>query len=135
MTDESNKKQVTTRNLVLGTSLILISNLIYVGNGYIVKWTELKAPEIALVRGVVQMILFGGLVWKSRKESQETKKEKLSLPTVLLLALYGFCVSSSSFGFLAAVPLMPIGDLIVVSFTSPVFSVFIDRVILKRPLT
>ena len=63
MTDESNKKQVTTRNLVLGTSLILISNLIYVGNGYIVKWTELKAPEIALVRGVVQIILFGGLVW------------------------------------------------------------------------
>jgi drug/metabolite transporter (DMT)-like permease len=61
--------------------------------------------------------------------------DALSLPTVLLLALYGFCVSSSSFSFLAAVPFMPIGDLIVVSFTSPVFSVFIDRVILKRPLT
>ena len=30
---------------------------------------------------------------------------------------------------------MPIGVLIVVSFTSPVFSVFLDRVILKRPLT
>jgi drug/metabolite transporter (DMT)-like permease len=30
---------------------------------------------------------------------------------------------------------MPIGDLIVVSFTSPVFSIFIDRLILKRPLT
>ena len=62
MLDNSNEKQVKTRNLVLGTSLILISNLIYVGNGYIVKWTELKAPEIALVRGVVQIVLFGILV-------------------------------------------------------------------------
>ena len=77
MSETSNEKQVTTRNLVLGTSLLLISNLIYVGNGYIVKWTELKAPEIALVRGVVQIILFGGLVWKSRQESQQTEKGKL----------------------------------------------------------
>jgi len=30
---------------------------------------------------------------------------------------------------------MPIGDLIVISFTSPVFSVFLDRIILKRLLT
>eukprot|EP00091_Calanus_sinicus_P004379 TRINITY_DN14652_c0_g1_i1.p1 TRINITY_DN14652_c0_g1~~TRINITY_DN14652_c0_g1_i1.p1 ORF type:complete len:265 (-),score=25.77 TRINITY_DN14652_c0_g1_i1:69-863(-) len=59
----------------------------------------------------------------------------MSLSTVFLLALYGFCVSSASFSFLAAVPFMPIGDLIVASFTSPVFSVFIDRAILKRPLT
>ena len=77
MPEASNEKQVTTRNLVLGTSLILISNLIYVGNGYIVKWTELKAPEIALVRGVVQMILFGVIVWKNRKESQQNEKGKL----------------------------------------------------------
>jgi glucose uptake protein GlcU len=78
----SNEKQVTTRNLVLGTSLILFSNLIYVGNGYIVKWTELKAPEIALVRGVVQMILFGAIVWKNRKESQQDKKCKLKKSTI-----------------------------------------------------
>ena len=76
MLDNSNEKQVKTRNLVLGTSLILISNLIYVGNGYIVKWTELKAPEIALVRGVVQIILFGFLGWKSRQESHQPEMGK-----------------------------------------------------------
>ena len=40
-----------------------------------------------------------------------------------------------SFSFLLAIPYMPIGDLIVLSFMSPVFSVFLDRIVLKRPLT
>ena len=40
-----------------------------------------------------------------------------------------------SFACLAAIQFMPIGDLIVISFTSPVFSVFLDRIILKRLLT
>ena len=40
-----------------------------------------------------------------------------------------------SFAAIAAIPLMPIGDLIVISFVSPVFSVFLDRIILKRSLT
>ena len=52
-----------------------------------------------------------------------------------LIFLYGFTVSSMGFACLSAIPLMPIGDLIVISFTSPVFSVFLDRIVLKRPLT
>ena len=53
----------------------------------------------------------------------------------LLLGFYGLSVSTMSFACLAAIPLMPIGDLIVISFTSPVFSVFLDRIILKRIMT
>jgi drug/metabolite transporter (DMT)-like permease len=52
-----------------------------------------------------------------------------------LLCLYGVTISTASFACLAAIPLMPIGDLIVICFTSPVFSVFLDRLVLKRPLT
>ena len=54
---------------------------------------------------------------------------------ILLLTAYGFFISTMSFSFLAAIPYMPIGDLIVLSFMSPVFSVFLDRILLKRPLT
>jgi drug/metabolite transporter (DMT)-like permease len=54
---------------------------------------------------------------------------------ILILTTYGFFVSTMSFYFLLAIPYMPIGDLIVLSFKSPVFSVFLDRVVLKRPLT
>jgi len=39
------------------------------------------------------------------------------------------------FACLSAIPLMPIGDLIVICFTSPVFSVFLERIVVKRPLT
>ena len=51
------------------------------------------------------------------------------------IVVYGFTVSTMSFSCLAAIPLMPIGDLIVICFASPVFSVFLDRIVLKRLLT
>ena len=51
------------------------------------------------------------------------------------LVLYGVTVSTMSFACLAAIPLMPIGDIIVICFASPVFSVFLDRIVLKRLLT
>ena len=35
---------------------------------------------------------------------------------------------------LAAIPLMPIGDLIVLCFTSPVFAVVFEFLILRRPI-
>ena len=54
---------------------------------------------------------------------------------LITLTTYAFFVSTMSFSFLLAIPYMPIGDLIVLSFMSPVFSVFLDRVVLKRPLT
>ena len=40
-----------------------------------------------------------------------------------------------SFVCVVAVRLMPIGDLIVLAFTSPVFSVVMDAVFLQRRLT
>ena len=51
------------------------------------------------------------------------------------IAIYGFTVSTMSFCCLAAIPLMPIGDLIVICFASPVFTVFLDRIVITRPLT
>jgi len=138
--------KLTLRKILQGTALILISNLVYIGNNYIVAWTELKAPEIALVRGVLQVVIFGVIVWRGcRAKAVETIDEEhlLNYPgpkvnRLLLYSqifLYGFTVSTMSFACLAAIPLMPIGDLIVISFTSPVFSVFLDRIILKRLLT
>ena len=52
-----------------------------------------------------------------------------------LICLHGFLTATITFGMVMAVPMMPIGDLIVISFTSPIFSVILDTIILKRPLT
>jgi len=131
------------RRIFIGTVLILISNLAYIGNNYLVAWTGLLAPEIALFRGVVQCLVFGSLVLRNKSKKKEPKdgsnlkdQEKIGKwKKILLLAAYGFFVSTMSFTFLAAIPFMPVGDLIVISFMSPVFSVFLDRIVLKRPLT
>jgi len=124
----------------LGTGCILLSNLIYIGNNYLVAWTGLAATEIALFRGVLQILVFGiilGRSWRKKEGNTDLKdhEEGPRWKRILLLTIYGFFVSTMSFSFLLAIPYMPIGDLIVLSFMSPVFSVFLDRIVLKRPLT
>ena len=52
-----------------------------------------------------------------------------------LLGLYGITISTASFACIAAIAFMPVGDLIVICFTSPVFSVFLDRIVLKKSFT
>lgn len=53
--------------------LILISNLIYIGNNYLVAWTGLQAPEIALVRGIIQIVIFGVVFHRERQGEKEAK--------------------------------------------------------------
>jgi len=127
---------LNVKAVLQGSLLILITNLIYVGNNYLVAWTELTAPEVALMRGSLQSVIFGVLVWRTKENEidiSETKQSRVVL--YALLVLYGFTLSTSSFACLAAIPYMPIGDLIVICFTSPVFSVFLDRIILKKNIT
>ena len=65
------KEQLPQKNIIKGSVLILISNLIYISNNYIVAWTELKATEVVLVRGCLQVILFGvvvGIQWRKKTE-------------------------------------------------------------------
>ena len=50
MTAQDKPEELPLRNVLQGSVLILISNLIYISNNYAVAWTELKAHEIALVR-------------------------------------------------------------------------------------
>jgi len=134
--DTNVKDKLPVKAILQGSLLILISNILYIGNNYLVSWTGLAAPEVALVRGTLQVVIFGLHVWKTRKTEADisgSKKNKLAL--CAWLVLYGFTISTGSFACTAAIPYMPIGDLIVICFTSPVFSVFIDRVVNKRFFT
>ena len=40
---------------LLGILLLLLSNIIYIANNYIVKIVELSASEVAIVRGSIQV--------------------------------------------------------------------------------
>ena len=65
------------KRIFLGTVLILFSNLTYIGNNYLVAWTGLLAPEIALFRGVVQCLVFGSLLLRNKSKKKSPQMEEI----------------------------------------------------------
>merc|ERR1711936_265319 len=129
---ERDKQHVKT--LLIGCLLILLTNLIYIGNNYLVSWAELGAPEVVLVRGAMQIGVFGVFVWRSRKAGTEvtgTRYGRLGL--YMWLFLYGFAISTASFAFLAAIPMAPIGDLIVLSISLCLLILLGDVFVIQPP--
>ena len=122
-----------------GILLVLLSNLSYICNNYIVKLASLSASEVSLVRGTLQVLVFSGIiVYRSRQSSntEATETDYKSIGKKLgLIALHGFFTSTLSFNCVFAISLMPISDLIVIGFSSPMFSVFLESFFLKRKLT
>ena len=136
MNIETEKKKLPVKALLQGCLLILMANLTYVGNNYLVSWAGLAAPEVGLVRGAMQILVFGTLLWRSRGADTNISQTKFGrLKFYTWLVLYGFSISTASFACLAAIPLMPIGDLTILVFTAPAFCVFLDRIVNKRLLT
>ena len=144
----------TIRMKTLGVVFVLLVNIIYVSQNYVVKTVRLGAGEVSLVRGLLQILVFSIIMlltrYKQRKhvyehEKLETgdtllrQKQDTTLVegwrTWLLASLRGFLTASMSFCCVMAVPLMPIGDLVVIAFISPVFSLILECLALKRPLT
>ena len=138
----------------LGVVFVILVNIIYVAQNYLVKTVELGAGEVSLLRGLLQMLVFSVMLTTKNKETgmENSKNEKLESGdtllrkkyetlvegrrTWLLASLRGFLIASMSFSCVMAVSLMPIGDLVVIAFSSSiVFSLMLECLILKRPLT
>ena len=68
MSVDRKEETLPIKKLLQGSLLILISNLIYIGNTYLVSWTQLKATEVTLVRGGLQIFVFGLLAVSNKKE-------------------------------------------------------------------
>jgi len=138
---EAVKKASGAKKIFFGSILVLACNFIYIGNSYIVAWAQLKASEITLVKGILQLLIFGAANLFTKKEKNNNNKEAESgsksnrFHLLVLLCILGFTTATASFAVLTAIPLMPIGDVIVICFTAPVFSVFLDRIVLHKPLS
>ena len=112
-----------------------------------VKIFGLKASDVTLLRGGLQTIIFSLLVAIQTVQEPDNNhsadepsllRSKALGPKLKLygqVCLYGLFVSTCCFACLAALPLMPIGDVIVISFTAPIFSVIFERIFLNRKLT
>ena len=125
--------QFLSFRLCFGVILILISNIIYIMVNYVVSWTKINAGEVDLIRGLMQIAIFGGIVSSNKlRKEKDVGQGSISLFQWSMIGLYGVLISSVNITALAAIPLMPIGDLIVLCFTSPVFSVIFEFLILRR---
>ena len=140
------------RMKTLGVVFVILVNIIYVAQNYVVKTVRLGAGEVSLVRGLLQILVFSVILLLTRhkeagKQVYEHESGEMLLRkkldrlagggwrTWLLASLRGFLTASMSFCCVMAVSLMPIGDLVVIAFISPVFSLILEGLILKRPLT
>ena len=124
----------------LGILLVLFTNLAYIGSNYAVRWAGLGAGEVSLVRGGLQVLVFGGILLENYRMQDAVPKPEnndmwCTLKKYLLVAIHGFLNAMVAFAMVMAVTLMPIGDLIVICFSSPVFSVILESLILKRTMT
>ena len=127
---------------ILGILLVILTNLIYIGSNYAVKWAELGAGEVSLVRGALQVLVFSAILLRDRNSAKQTEKDSGEnnekwgqFKKHSLVFVHGFLNAAMGFVMVMAVQLMPIGDLIVICFSSPVFSLILESLILKRPMT
>ena len=56
-------------------TLILTSNIIYILNNYTVSWFRLHATEVALVRGVLQVMVFGVVLLLGNRKLGKLKND------------------------------------------------------------
>ena len=86
MTAQDKPEELPLRNVLQGSVLILISNLIYISNNYAVAWTELKASEIVLVRGTFQVMVFGVILRKNERGKEGSDEgTKITISTLITL--------------------------------------------------
>jgi len=119
---------------IVGIFLVLVTNICYIGNNYLVKWAELGPGEVSLIRGLIQILVFSTIIYVQRRRSSKDETSP-SLKQWILICVYGFFSSTMAYACIMAVSLMPISDLIVICYLCPVFSVILDALVLKRPLT
>ena len=146
---------------IIGVILVILTNCCYIANNYAVKWAGLGAGEVSLVRGVLQISVFTAMLLLSKRDKNhcsdnESQKSRIILESACvtvplcagsavppplpwaecgLVCLYGLLSSSASFAVVTALPRMPVGDVIVICMSTPVFSIIFSALILKTRLT
>ena len=71
----------------LGLVFVILVNIIYVAQNYLVKTVELGAGEVSLVRGLLQILVFSVVMFATKNpdtNSENNKNEKLESGEMLL---------------------------------------------------
>ena len=123
----SNDSFHCTPKLWLGIFFILLNNILINTFNYILKLTSLVASELVLFFGPVQVLLALIVILVKRTPFKIPDKSSYAYLVISGFALGVFVPCS-----LMSVVLMPLGDWVVLVFSSPVFALFLSKLILKQ---
>jgi drug/metabolite transporter (DMT)-like permease len=114
------------RDWMLGWFLAIISGVLFTANNFFVKYLNLDALEMLLVRSFLQtvLVLIGIL-------SSRTKLMPHSIKDRVLVVLQGLLSGARVFLQFACLSFMPLGDALTLVFTEPLWTIILSKIVLK----
>jgi len=116
----------SNRDWMLGWFLAIISGVLFTANNFFVKYLNLDALEILLVRSTLQsLVVLIGIV------STKTPLLPASTKDRVLVILQGALSGVRVFLQFACLSFMPLGDALTLVFTEPLWTIILSKIILK----
>jgi len=114
------------RDWVLGWFLAIISGVLFTANNFFVKYLDMDALEMLLIRSLLQtvVVLVGLLSAKSHLLPTSTKDRVLVISQGLLSGVRVFLQ-------FACLSFMPLGDALTLVFTEPLWTIILSKIVLK----
>jgi len=114
------------RDWMLGWFLAIISGILFTANNFFVKYLNVDALEMLLIRSGLQTVLIMvGLISTRTAFLPETVKDRC------LVILQGVLSGGRVFLQFACLSFMPLGDALTLVFTEPLWTIILSKLILK----
>ena len=120
---------VNMREVIFGSMAVMASNTLQLATTYSAKYQMVTPGQILMVRGVMQIVLFGMLAVGQHIWSGESIE--LSRKTLLTVVIANSIFSVAQLSIFTAVKLMPLSDCVTLAFTSPLFAIVANALILR----
>ena len=62
------------RHKFLAIVCVLLTNIVYISSNYIVKWGQLEAGEVTIIRGPLQILVFSCLALIEARRDNDTRQ-------------------------------------------------------------
>eukprot|EP00088_Acartia_fossae_P056587 TRINITY_DN6589_c0_g1_i3.p1 TRINITY_DN6589_c0_g1~~TRINITY_DN6589_c0_g1_i3.p1 ORF type:complete len:511 (+),score=93.16 TRINITY_DN6589_c0_g1_i3:144-1676(+) len=114
------------RDWILGWFLAIISGVLFTANNFFVKYLNLDALEMLLIRSFLQTVLILVGIFTTR-----TKLLPNSIKDRILVILQGLLSGARVFLQFACLSFMPLGDALTLVFTEPLWTIILSKIVLK----
>lgn len=123
---ELSQAKKSWRIVTLGICCVMAANCITVANNYAVTIFSIESAEFLLIRTPLQMLICGGIAWILGNRFVPS-----SFLGKILVASVSLAWAFAIFFAVTAVRLLPVGEFVVLVYTSPIMTVICSAILLK----